>query len=116
MPNRENAPLTLMRPDAGTLVARMANAPWQDAGSGFWMKPVFEDQKAGLRTLLMKVDPGTEAEPHAHDELEQIFVLEGEFYDEDEIYRAGDFAVRAPGAMHTGGSKTGALVLLMYSP
>ena len=106
----------LLRPDAGTLVARMADVPWQDAGSGFWMKPVFEDSKAGLRTLLMKVDPGTESPPHAHDELEQIFVLEGDFYDEESTYRTGDFAVRAPGAMHTGGTKNGALVLLVYSP
>ncbi|MEQ9488618.1 MAG: cupin domain-containing protein [Alphaproteobacteria bacterium] len=116
MPNRDDAPVSLLRPDSGTLVARLADTPWQDAGSGFWMKPVFEDKNAGLRTLLMKVDPGTEAEPHAHDELEQIFVLEGEFHDEEETYRAGDFAVRAPGAMHTGGSRTGALVLLVYSP
>jgi len=116
MPDNDRPGLSLLRPDAGTLMSRLADMPWQDAGSGFWMKPVFDDEKAGLRTLLMKVDPGTVAEPHAHDELEQIFVLDGDFYDEENTYSTGDFAVRAPGALHTGGTRNGALVLLIYSP
>ncbi len=116
MPDTQQTPEGLLRPDAGTLVARMADVPWQDDGSGFSVKPVFEDRTTGLRTLLMKVGPGTEAALHAHDELEQIFVLEGEFYDQENAYGPGDFAVRAPGAMHTGGSKSGALILVVYSP
>ncbi len=63
----------------------------------------------------MKVDAGVVAAPHAHDKLEQVLVLEGEFYDEYRAYGPGDFIVRAPGAIHTGGSKTGALLLLVYS-
>ena len=63
----------------------------------------------------MKVEAGAEALPHTHDQLEQVFVLEGEFYDEYRSYGPGDFIVRAPGAIHTGGSKTGALLLLIYS-
>lgn len=105
----------LLRPDAGTLVSRLADKPWQNVASGFWLKTVFEDREAGMRTLLMKVDAGTEADRHAHDELEQIYVLEGDFYDEENTYSAGDFLVRAPGAMHTGGTRNGALVLLVYS-
>ena len=63
----------------------------------------------------MKVDAGVVAPPHAHDKLEQVLVLEGDFYDEYRTYEPGDFIVRAPGAIHTGGSKSGALVLLIYS-
>ncbi|MBC8242727.1 MAG: cupin domain-containing protein [Alphaproteobacteria bacterium] len=63
----------------------------------------------------MKVDAGAISPPHAHDELEQVFVLEGAFYDADRTYGPGDFIVRAPGAIHTGGSKVGALALLIYS-
>ena len=64
----------------------------------------------------MKVDAGAWSPAHAHEELEQIYVLEGSFYDEDAEYSAGDFIVRMPGAMHTAGSRDGALVLLVYSP
>jgi quercetin dioxygenase-like cupin family protein len=48
--------------------------------------------------------------------VEQIYVLEGTFYDQRKTYHAGEYIVRAPGAMHTAGSDTGALVLLFYSP
>jgi len=116
MPETDQTPVGLLRPDAGTLVARTASTPWEDAGDGFWMKPVFEDKKTGTRTLLMKVDPGAYSPPHAHDELEQIFMLEGEFSDQECTYKAGDYAVRAPGAMHTASSENGALMLLIYSP
>lgn len=63
----------------------------------------------------MKVDAGVVAPPHTHDNLEQVFVLEGDFYDEYQTYSPGDFIVRAPGAIHTGGSRSGALALLVYS-
>ena len=89
---------------------------WQDCGAaGFAVKPLLEDGGSGLRTWLMKVEAGAFSELHAHDEIEQIYVIEGSFYDQHKTYRAGDYIVRAPGAMHTAGSETGALVLLFYS-
>ena len=68
-----------------------------------------------MKTMLMKLEGGTLAPPHSHDQLEQVLVLEGDFYDEYREYGPGDFIVRAPGAMHTGGSRNGAVVLLVYS-
>lgn len=107
----------LPRPEAGTLVARTAGSDWQDSGTeGFWIKPLHEDAASGQRTWLMRVAPGAHAPAHAHEEFEQIYVIEGSFHDEENTYRAGDFAIRAPGAMHTAGSETGAIVLLVYSP
>ena len=106
----------LSRPDAGSLVTRPGLMDWNtDSSSGFSYKPLFEDPQSGQKTVLMKVDAGCVAPPHVHDKLEQIFVLEGEFYDEYLSYVPGDFIVRAPGALHTGGSHSGALVLLVYS-
>ena len=64
----------------------------------------------------MKVDPGAFSPLHAHEEIEQIYVLEGQFYDQAKTYGPGDFIVRAPGAMHSAGSEEGAVVLLFYSP
>ncbi len=107
----------LARPRSGSLVSRSAASDWVTGdAAGFSYKPLFEDSRSGLNTLLMKVDAGAEADPHAHDEqLEQIYVLEGDFYDEYRVYGSGDFVVRAPGEIHTGGSVRGALVLLFYS-
>lgn len=106
----------LSRPDAGSLVTRPATWDWdQDGSTGFSYKTLFEDTHTGLKTMLMKVDAGSVAPPHAHDNLEQVLVLEGDFYDEYRSYGPGDFIVRAPGAIHTGGTENGALVLLVYS-
>ncbi len=107
----------LPRPDMGTLMARSAAAEWQDSGApGFWMKPLYDDPDTGERTSLMKVDAGAWSPSHAHSELEQFFVIEGSFNDDENTYGPGDFAIRAPGAMHTASSKEGALLLLIYSP
>jgi anti-sigma factor ChrR (cupin superfamily) len=90
---------------------------WQECGAaGFMIKPLMEDATAGLRTWLMKVDADAFSDSHAHDECEQIYVLEGSFYDQEKTYLAGEYIVRAPAAMHTAGSESGALVLLFYSP
>lgn len=103
-------------PAQGSLTFDAGAIDWQECGEdGFWIKPLLEDEAAGLRTWLMKVDPGAFSPPHAHDEFEQVYVLDGTFYDDQRSYRAGEFVVRAPGAMHSAGSEDGALVLLFYS-
>jgi len=107
---------TLPRPaDGVNLMSHPNEAPWQDDGDGFLYKPLFEDPAAKMKTWLMRVEPGAEAPLHAHEELEQVYVIEGEFYDSEHTYGPGDFVVRAPGAMHTGGSHNGATVLLVYT-
>jgi anti-sigma factor ChrR (cupin superfamily) len=88
---------------------------WQPSGSeGFWIKPLFENPSTGERTMLMRVDPGAFAPLHAHAEIEQIYVLEGAFYDHNREVRAGDFVCRAPGDPHSSGSREGALALVVY--
>ena len=109
------APIALPRLESSSVDANPAE--WQDSGAdGFLLKALMEDADAGLRTWLMKVEAGAFAALHAHDEVEQIYVLEGSFYDQQKTYQAGEYIVRAPGAMHTAGSDTGAVALLFYSP
>ena len=64
----------------------------------------------------MKVEPGAVSAPHAHaDEIEQIYMLEGQFSDGEASYGPGDFVIRAPGAIHHTACENGALMLLTYS-
>jgi len=101
-------------PASGSACVR-AGGDWLDSGSdGFRIRPLMEDAAGHVRTWLMQVDAGATAELHAHAELEQIYVLEGSFSDQDSTYGPGDLVVRAPDAMHTASSDTGALVLLTY--
>jgi anti-sigma factor ChrR (cupin superfamily) len=88
---------------------------WQASEEkGFWTKHLFTDPRTSKVTMLMKVDPGAFADYHAHDVLEQIYVLEGDFYDQNQTYRVGDFIARQPGASHKAGSQNGAVVLLFF--
>ena len=99
----------------GSSYRATAASDWESADDpGFLYKALYE--APGCRTWLMRVEPGAWSPPHAHDgELEQIYVLEGSFYDDERLMRAGDFCCRAPGAMHSAGSDEGALVLLVYT-
>lgn len=92
-------------------------AEWQATDTpGFWIKPLYEDAARGEKTMLMKVDPGAVAPSHTHPgEFEQIFVLEGSFYDQRGPLNAGDYCCRAPDAAHIAGSDEGATVLLVYT-
>ncbi len=104
-------------PDSGSMRLVVDALDWQDSGSpGFLVKSLLEDPARGLRTWLMKVEPGAWSPLHAHDDTEQVYVLEGSFYDQDATYGPGDFIIRAAGAEHIAGSESGALVLLVYSP
>ena len=83
---------------------------------GWWGNPLVVDVARGEKTLLMKVDPGAFSPMHSHpDELEQLYVLEGSFYDQDGTIRAGEYCCRAPGTPHEAGSEGGAIVLTIYT-
>ena len=104
-------------PETDSIALDSKQVDWQqDGDAGFYHKLLLEDEATGLRTYLMKVDAGAFSPPHAHQEYEQIYVMEGSFYDQDKTYHPGEFIVRAPGAMHSAGSEDGALILLVYSP
>lgn len=108
-------PETVGRQAAGSRFLDPATRPWEPTDApGFLVKPIFKDAATGETTMLMKIEPGAFFPAHAHDQLEEIFVLEGEFYDEAQTYRAGQYCQRAVGAPHTSGSKSGCTVLLIY--
>lgn len=109
-------PQTLPMPSGETLVVSASELEWRESGTpGFWIKALFEDPDTAQKTWLMKVDVGAYAPLHAHNETEQIYVIDGTFFDQDRTYRAGDYAIRPPHYAHEAGSKDGALVLLVYS-
>lgn len=104
-------------PITGSVRYASSSADWRATElPGFWIKPLFDNAARGEKTLLMKVDPGAYAPMHTHPgEFEQVYVLEGAFYDREAILRPGDFCCRAPDAPHEAGSVDGAVVLLIYS-
>ena len=82
---------------------------------GELVRPLIDDP-AGYRTMLLQVAPGPLGELHAHDTIEQIYVLEGDFFDDDANYAPGDFVVRMPGTQHRAGSRNGCTMIVVYAP
>jgi anti-sigma factor ChrR (cupin superfamily) len=99
----------------GSLRLDPGSAEWQETdAAGFAVKPLFADARSGESTQLMRIAPGAWFPAHAHTQLEEIFVLEGDFYDDAQSYGPGQYCQRAIGAQHTAGSHGGCTVLLIY--
>jgi anti-sigma factor ChrR (cupin superfamily) len=101
-------------PDHGSM--KIAGGEWQSGERpGEMIRSLVHDPR-GYRTMLMKIAPGPLGILHAHDEIEQIYVMEGDFFDDDASYGPGDFLLRMPGAMHRAGSKNGCTMMIVYAP
>lgn len=97
-----------------TMIDALAQ-PWASTEtSGFYIKHLFRDETTGETTSLMKMDAGAFAPSHSHDRFEEIYVIEGDFYDAEQSYGPGDYIARAIGAAHEAGSRNGGTVLLIY--
>jgi anti-sigma factor ChrR (cupin superfamily) len=99
-----------------TIYLQTASMDWRETGHDGWLvKTLFKGPGGTPLTQLMKVEPGATSDLHGHAEVEQVYVLEGSFYDQHRTYRAGDFLMRPAQAQHTAASDEGALLLLIYT-
>jgi anti-sigma factor ChrR (cupin superfamily) len=101
-------------PEQGSV--KLAASEWRAGERPGEMIRSLVDDPRGFRTMLMKVAPGPLGQMHAHEEIEQIYVLDGDFFDDDTSYGTGDFLVRMPGTMHRAGSKNGCTMMIVYTP
>ena len=71
-------------PVLGSRYVDVASLPWE---SGRWdgirSKTLMEDPERGLKTALIEWSPGASLPFHEHVEIEQSYVLEGSFEDDD---------------------------------
>lgn len=105
----------LALPSAGTKSVRAAEG-WSEGERPGERVRHLVDGPDGYRTMLLTVAPGPLGVLHAHDTIEQIYVLEGDFFDDEASYQAGDFVVRMPGTQHRAGSRGGGTMLIVYAP
>lgn len=89
--------------------------PWKPTPTrGVDMKVLVQDEQTGLLTALFRWQPGSVLDLHEHVEIEQSFVLEGEFEDDEGVYGVGNFVWRPKGNKHIARSPKGALVLSFF--
>src|SRR4051812_7334016 len=81
---------------------------------GIRIKLLYEDKASGLFTALFDWAPGAVLPFHEHVELEQTFVLEGSFEDDEVTCGPGQYVARPPGSRHVARTKDGVRFLAMF--
>jgi hypothetical protein len=74
-----------------------------------------KENPPGPDMALIKYLPGAFTPRHLHTGYEVVFVLQGEYVENDVLYKPGSLIVRAPGTTHEMRSDTGATFLAMRS-
>jgi anti-sigma factor ChrR (cupin superfamily) len=95
---------------------RTDDIPWQpmQQAPGVQMKVLYQDEASGHFTGLFKIEPGGVVPDHIHQAVEQTYVLEGTFADQEGTATAGDFIWRPAGNRHEAYSPDGCIILGMF--
>ena len=104
-----------MTPSPESLFVEVAGLPWIERRPGVFWKFLWEDPDGRHKAILMRYEPGATIPRHRHVGDEQIYVLDGSVTDDAGTCRAGNYARRPPGCVHTVTSENGALVLAITS-
>ena len=62
--------------------------------------------------MLLKLEPGAESPFHTHPNGEEVFVIDGQFEDDDGVYPAGTWTRSPPGSAHRVWSDKGAILFV----
>jgi anti-sigma factor ChrR (cupin superfamily) len=86
---------------------------------GCAVKTLMVDPKAGLLTVLLKMEPGAELPDHEHALMEQTYMLEGRLVDRDGAESGlevgpGEFVYRPAGSRHSAWTPEGGLMLAVF--
>ena len=118
MPDTPAAPrrrLLADEPAPPSVFVDAPNMPWEETRfPGIRMKLLYSDPASGMSTILFRLDPGAEVPLHEHTALEQTYVLEGRFVDEEGECGPGQFVWRPPGSTHVARAPEGAVILSVF--
>ena len=97
--------------DLSSCYVRPDELDWEPMCDGIDMKVLVRDEETGLFTGLFRLAPGAVVPDHVHNELEQTWVVEGTFSDQDGDAHAGEFIWRPAGNRHEAFSREGCIIL-----
>jgi len=100
-------------PELASRYVRGTDVPWtpMSQAPGIEVKVLYQDEATGVFTGLFRIPPGGVVPDHVHRALEQTYVLEGTFGDEEGMAGPGDFIWRPAGNRHEAYSPDGCLIL-----
>ncbi len=84
---------------------------------GISMRVVHEDKKSGGMTVMTRLEPGASIPAHTHTRADEtVFVISGDFIEEEVEYGPGNFFAAPAGVPHgPHRSRTGCVVLTTFS-
>lgn len=102
---------------AGLLIMRSDEMPWEPAPiPGILSKSLFVDSERKYSTSLVRVQPKAVYPSHRHNDIEEVFLLEGDFFIDGVHMVPGDFCRSEPGSVHgPSTTESGALLLVLAS-
>ncbi len=85
---------------------------WETTQPGRRKRDLFNHPDYPENIRLSRLDPGTRIDMHSHDGGEEVFVIEGELYDDDGRYPAGTWMRFPDGSSHAPATDTGCLLFV----
>jgi anti-sigma factor ChrR (cupin superfamily) len=68
---------------------------------GIFIHTLRRDAVTNDATVLIRMQPGCAYPTHRHNGIEEVFILQGGYRDDEGEYRAGDYKVNEAGSEHT---------------
>lgn len=98
-------------------IVRAADGTWQPvgAGPGVTMKRLGEDPERGLRTSLLRIEPGASWESHRHEGAEELFLVRGDWRCLGTNLHPGDYHRAGPGTEHETTTSSAGCKLIVVS-
>ena len=102
---------------AGLLIMRSDELPWVAAPvPGILSKSLFVDEHRKYSTSLVRIEPRAVYPSHRHNDIEEVFLLEGDFFIDGVRMVPGDCCRSEPGSVHgQSTTESGALLLVLAS-
>lgn len=101
--------------EGGLLVVRQHEGAWETVAPGVTARRLYVDRGRDAVTMMIRMEPGARWVPHRHAGPEQCFVLEGDLFDGESTFYAGDFQCAAAGSVHGSQSTQNGCLLLIVS-
>jgi anti-sigma factor ChrR (cupin superfamily) len=98
----------------GLSFVRSERLGWQPGSvAGVDVKPLAIDAARHRRTVLVRMAPGTTYPAHRHGDLEEIYLLEGDYLVAGVLMHAGDYCRAEAGTVHETSRTVSGCVLLV---
>ena len=105
---RANAP-------AGTVTLREREGEWITIAPGITRKLLRSDPATARLSYLLRLEPGVVAPAHAHTQVEECLVLEGDVLVGEQHLGSGDWHVAMPGSSHESFRTIGGCLVFIQS-